>query len=433
MNHRSAQRPARQPAGQVLGEALPGTASPWPVVALAAALFTYLAAEMFPVATLPQLAAGLGVEPGRAGLLLGGYAVVSGVTAVPVVALTRGVDRRVLLTGSMVLLSVSQLIFGLSQGFASAMISRGVAALAHGVIWALAPVVAGELAAASRRAAARSRTFLGSSLSLVASGPLLALVAQHWGWRAASDGIAVLAALVALLLWKVLPSSPARAHRLQPASDSVQPGSPGETARREAALRKPVRGEGLAGVAVVCMVTIVLVVAHYVSYTYLAVLLVSKGIGGSGFSLALLCYGVAGLLGVLLCGRFLDARPFATAIAMSLVLTISLTLGMLVSQPIGVGVALFGWGMAFSAAPAILQDAVVRRAGPQADVASAVYVVAFQIGISSGSGLGALLLTGPTDGADGMPLWQVSTGGAALTLALVLIGRRVFAKWPAGS
>lgn len=397
----------------------------WSVVVLAASLFTYLAAEMFPVAALPELAAGLDISSGRAGALLSGYAVVAGLASVPVVALTRRWDRRVLLSASMVLLALSVCGLALSQNFHQALVARSVGALTHGVVWALAPVVAGELAAPAGRGRARSRTFLGSSLSLVASGPLLALISQHWGWRVASAGLAALAVVVAALLWLVLPSLPSghgvRADEpLTRRAPAAQP--PPESAGAAAPVASGYRGV-VRGVAMVCTVTVGLVVAHYVSYTYLAVLLAEKGIEGPGFGLALFGYGVAGLAGVLLCGRLLDAHPFGLALTMALTMAAALVV-LATDEPFGVAIALLGWAMAFSAAPAILQDAVVRAAGRRADVASAIYVVAFQIGISGGAALGGRLL-----GQVAVPvLWKVSCVLAVLAAVLVGLGRGTFRR-----
>lgn len=406
-------RAGQSAPGVMSADGDPGTRAGWSVVVLAAALFTYLAAEMFPVAALPELAAGLGISSGRAGALLGGYAVVAGLASVPAVALTRRWDRRILLVVSMLLLALSSCGLTFSQNFGQALVARSVGALAHGVVWALAPVVAGELAGPATRARARSGTFLGSSLSLVASGPLLALVSQHWGWRAAAAGLTGIAAAVALLLWRVLPPLP-------PAGKA----GGGRGPESATSVATPASSNSLRGVAVVCTVTVALVVAHYVSYTYLAVLLADKGVRGTGFGLALFGYGAAGLLGVLLCGRLLDAHPFRLALAMALMMTAALAVLASTDDTIAIAIAVLGWAMAFSSAPAILQDAVVRAAGDRADLASAVYVVAFQVGISGGSAVGGRLLTGT-----GTPVpWLVSLGLAVLAMVLIGWGRATFRR-----
>jgi predicted MFS family arabinose efflux permease len=64
----------------------------------------------------------------------------------------------------------------------------------------------------------------------------------------------------------------------------------------------------------------------------------------------------------------------------------------------------------------------MRLAGDRVDTASAVYVTCFQVGIATGSGLGALLV-----GIDVEVLPVVSASACAVALALTLLRRDVYA------
>lgn len=339
-------------------------------------LFTYLTAEMFPVGALPEIADGLSVDQGTAGLLLSGYAVVAGVAAIPVVIWTAHQDRRRLLTASMLLLAASQCLLAIAPNFEVALATRAMAALAHGLVWALVPVVAGVLAPEGATGRATAAVFVGSSMGLILGTPLSAALSQAIGWRGGSFALAAAGLVAAALLRSVLP---------------VIPADVGRTPRGWLAGQSRWRS-----VALICVVTILAVLAHYVSYTYLAVILVPMGFAGSSYAFLLAAYGIAGLVGIRIVGQVVDARPRPTSLGLLLILVTALTLMAGIGRTstwVVVPVVLV-WAAAFSAAPVVLQSAILRQAPAHADRASAIYVVAFQIGIAGGSATGAAVLDG---------------------------------------
>jgi len=361
-------------------------------------LFVYLTAELFPVGVLAELSAGLRVRPATAGLLLAAYAVVAGATTLPAVHWTRRADRRSVLTASMALLAVSQLVLAVAPDFAVAALSRGTAAVAHGLVWSQVPVVASRFASPGQGGRVTARVFAGSSLGLVAGAPLCSAVAHAAGWRCASSALAVAAALVAVLLRRVLPPAPARGERQ--AAGTV----------------------GRGPVAAVCLATIALVTGHYVSYGYLTLLIAPAGLTGAAVAPTLGAYGAAGLLGVSLAGRRLDARPRAVGLAVTAALTAAVAALAAAYAVWLVLPSVLVWGASAAALPVILQTAVLRAAPGAAETASGAYVVAYQVGIAGGSALGAVLLD--HTGAQRLPVWST-----VLLLAgtlLVAAGRAVF-------
>lgn len=268
-------------------------------------LFVYLTVEMFPVGALPELSTGLGVEESRAGLLLSGYAVAAGVTTVPVVVLLSSLDRRTVLSAAMLVLAGSQVGLAVAPTFEVAMAARAITAVAHGYVWAMVPVVATSLAPEGSRGRATATVFVGSTAGLVVGSPLSAAMSQTVGWRVAAVTMGAVAAVAAVMVLLTLPALPGRPH--------------GRASGRVVGGREWARP-----VAVVCVVTMALAAAHYVSYTFLAVLVGSVGIDGTPYALLLAAYGVAGLVGVHLVGRHVDATPRATAIVLVGVLVASL-------------------------------------------------------------------------------------------------------------
>src|SRR5487761_1818490 len=175
----------------------------------------------------------------------------------------------------------------------------------------------------------------------------------------------------------------------------------------------------------VCAVTVLLVTAHFIPYTYIAALVRhDAGLTGLALSAVLLVYGVAGVAGIGLTGWATDRRPRLAAAGCAVTLTVALA----VMAAVAPGSAVFtvaavaAWGAAFAALPVALPSAVLRVAPRSADTASALYVVTFQIGIGGGALAGSVLV-------DNGLLGQLPVVGlvfAAAGTVLLLAARRAF-------
>src|SRR5487761_1313451 len=216
------------------------------LAALATAAFVYVTAETLPVGLLPQLSAGLHVRPGAVGLLVTIYAAVAGLMAVPVTVLTGRLPRRQVVVGSVALLALSQLAMALAPNYPVVLAARVGCAFAHGVFWSVLAPVAGRLAAPGRAGRATAIVFTGNSLA-PALGDVL-------GWRAATAVVGAAAAVSVAALRATLPPLP--------------PDTPGGGLRaRFTAIPAALRSRSLVAV---CAVTVLLVTAHFIPYTYIA-------------------------------------------------------------------------------------------------------------------------------------------------------------------
>jgi predicted MFS family arabinose efflux permease len=175
-------------------------------------------------------------------------------------------------------------------------------------------------------------------------------------------------------------------------------------------------------------VAVVLISGHFLSYTYFAVL-VTDVTGTSGATVGLLAvFGCAGAVGTWLVGRYNDTAPQRTAsvtiavfaVGIGLLALASVLGGGVMARGTAAAVAVALWGAGFAAAGPVFQTGVMRLAGPDADRASSVYVTGFQIGIASGSALGAGLL-----GRSSLWLPVTSTVLVAVVLLVVLVRRPV--------
>lgn len=401
----------------------PRSPGPWtPRVALAlavlaAAAFVYVTAEIMPVGALPAIAADLDVSEAVVGTLLASYALVAALATVPLVRLTASWPRRRTLLFTLVCLTVSQLISALAPSFAVLALGRVVCALTHGLMWSVIAPIGARLVPATHAARATMAVYVGTGLALVVGSPLTAALSQLWGWRLAVAAItgAALAVLVAARL--TLPEM------LVPAGDGG---------------RGRVRHGRNRRLVVMSLLTLVGVTGHFISYTFIVVIIRDiVGIGGPGLAWLLAVYGIAGLAAMGALARPGDRHPRAAVLGclagLSVVFAVLAGLGFggrntTATLLTGV-VAIVVWGATATAVPPMLQSAAMRHCPQDPDGASGLYVAAFQVGIMAGSLIGGLLFE-----HGGLPVMlTVSALLIAGALACVAGGRNLFSAAGAGS
>jgi predicted MFS family arabinose efflux permease len=86
----------------------------WGVAAITASLFVFLTTELMPIGLLTPLSTSLGTSTGTAGLMVTLYGISAGLGAPFIVAWTRRVDRRVLLTALLAVLALGNLVTAVS-------------------------------------------------------------------------------------------------------------------------------------------------------------------------------------------------------------------------------------------------------------------------------------------------------------------------------
>ncbi|MBV9089360.1 MAG: MFS transporter [Mycobacteriaceae bacterium] len=346
---------------------------------LSAAAFIYVTAEMVPVAALPAIATDLRVSEALVGTLLGTYALVAAVTTVPFVGLTARWPRRRTLLLTLVCLTGSQLISALAPNFAVLAAGRVLCAVTHGLMWSVIAPIGARLVPSTHVGRATTAVYLGTALALVVGSPLTAAMSQLWGWRLAVGVVTVVAASITAAAWLMLPGL---------SNEHIQTSPPPDRHYRNGRL------------VTLSMLTLVGVTGHFVSYTFIVVIIQGVvGVHGPKLAWLLAAYGIAGLVSMGLLARPLDRRPWVAvsgclsallaAFAVLTVLAVTRQPGM-VAILVG-SAAIVLWGAAVTALPPMLQSTVMRSAPNDPDGASGLYVAAFQVGIMAGSLGGGLL------------------------------------------
>jgi predicted MFS family arabinose efflux permease len=342
---------------------------------LAAATFVFVTTETQPVALLVPMSRDLGVSESTIGLLMTAYAGLAALTAIPLTIFASRIPRRPLVIATVAMLVASQVTLALAPSYEFALLARLVGALAHGVFWSVIAQVAATLVARDRIGRATAAVFAGNSVALVAGVPLVSAIGSLVGWRAAVACMGVFAALIVAGMWRVLPAMGSGEAHLD---------------RRDiltGAFRLP-------RLLIVCAVTVFVALGQFVAFTYLApIVRAHTGLSGTGLAAVLLAYGAAGVVGVAAVGSITDRRPRAALLSCCGAVVGALALiSVLGHSTLGIVLGVIAWGAGFTALPICLQSAVLRVAPKIPDTASALYVVAFQIGIGGGALIGAGLL-----------------------------------------
>lgn len=383
----------------------PAARRPWLAVsAVGLATFSVVTTEMLPVGLLTSIAGSLGTSMGRAGLMLSLPALLAALFAPLVVMAAGGMDRRRILCGLLALLVLANLASALAPSLIWLLAARVLVGFCMGGIWAIAGGLAARLVPQASMGLATSVIFGGVAAASVLGVPLGALIGDFAGWRWAFGGMAGFSALVLALHVAVLPSLPATG------SANLRQFSHQLANRRLQA--------GLA-------LTLLLVAGHFMSFTFVRPLLLTvSGFDAQWMSALLLAYGIAGIAGNFLAGIIAARRtvPSLAAIAMGLLLApvLFLSVG---DSPTGGGAVLLVWGLAYGGVSVGLMTWMMQAAPRAVEIATALYVGVFNIGIALGSWAGGQLVDGWGLHAT---LW-LSGGFAAaallLSAAMGLVGR----------
>ncbi|WP_110650369.1 MFS transporter [Salinicola peritrichatus] len=342
----------------------------WRLVLLSVGAFVAQTSEYLPISVMPAIQDDLSISEAAVGGLVTGYAWIAALSATPLTMLTARWDRKTLFLSLLGTIAVAGSLGAVAPSYELLAASRVLMALAHGVFWAMLAVLAVRLAPRMPRTQVLAVVFAGISLAGVAGVPLCAFIAQTVGWRWAFAGFASMAAALSLAGLLALPGVPSRRMDEQPPIASL----------RDQRLRRVVAA------------TTIVVAGHFCAYTYIVPLLEqTAGMPGRWMPALLFVFGMAGALGVLLSG-WLSWPAIRLAMAA--------TAGIAVSQACfgfaggwmpTLGPILALWGASSAALVVGLQGAAIDSVPDHADMASAFYVAAFNIGIGAGAMVGGLL------------------------------------------
>ncbi|MCO4316969.1 MFS transporter [Phyllobacterium sp. 21LDTY02-6] len=377
---------------------------PLALLALTISAYAIGTTEFVIVGLLPTVAADLGISLPLAGLIVSVYAL--GVTfGAPILtALTGRVERKPLLLGLMALFIIGNSAAALSPTYAMLLVARVLSAFAHGVFFSVGATIAADLVAPNRRASAIATMFLGLTVAIVTGVPLGTFIGQQLGWRATFWAVSLLGVIAFLAIAFLLPSTIAKAP--------------------PARLMDQLRVLGSGRLILAFAMTALGYGGTFVMFTYLASMLEEiTGFANSTVSLVLVLYGLSIAIGNMAGGRLADGNPVKALMVMFLLQAIALAiLTFTAVSPVWSLVTLAVLGaLSFSNVPGlqlyVVQLAKLHRPGA-VDVASALNIAAFNLGIAGGAFLGGIVVASP-----------LGLGATPWVGSLLVLGAMVLTIW----
>ena len=348
------------------------------LMALAISAFGIGTTEFVPVGLLSSLANDLNISITLAGLLISGYAMGVAVGAPILTAATNKMSRKSLLMMLMLIFIVGNSVAALSANFALLLVARFITAFSHGVFFSIGSTIAADVVPENKRASAIAFMFTGLTVATVTGVPLGTFVGQTFGWRATFWGVAFLG-IIAVIASAIL--IPANIKQAPPSkfSDNFKLLTNGPLL-----LAFAITALGYGGT--------------FIAFTYLTPILEDiTGFKASAVSIILLVYGIAVALGNTMGGKLANKAPLKSLLWMFLIQAIVLVV-FTFTAPFKVPgiVTIFFLGLlSFMNVPG-LQIYVVQLAEkyvPSAvNVASALNIAAFNVGIAIGAFVGGLIV-----------------------------------------
>ncbi|MFE5885259.1 MFS transporter [Streptomyces hydrogenans] len=362
-------------------------------------IFSIVTTEILPIGLLTSIGSSFTISNGMAGLMMTMPGLLAAVSAPVVTVATGHVDRRVMLGVFLLLLSSANFLAAVASSYTLVLISRVMVGVTIGGFWSIGAGLARQLVPAKSVGRATSVIFSAVPLGSVLGVPLGTFIGDVAGWRTAFLAVGGFTLAVLVLLLAVVPPLPSdRATRLDVLGGMLRS----------------------VGTRFALLMTVLVVLAHFGTYTYVTPFLEQVTHVGSGaLTIYLLIYGAAGIAGNFLGGSAVGRHPRSTfAAAAAMIAAATLLLPVLGRSDAGALVLLVVWGVAYGAVPVCSQTWFSKAAPDSPDspeASSVLFTASFQATLSIGALAGGAVLDRSS------PSTVMALGGltAALMVAVV--------------
>jgi predicted MFS family arabinose efflux permease len=342
------------------------------VFSMALCVVVLIASEFMPVSLLTPIAQDLGISQGQAGQAIsisGFFAVLTSLLNTP---LTGRFDRKKVLLGFSLLLTVSGLIVTFAHNGLMFMTGRALLGVAIGGFWSMSTATVMKLVPKNSVAKGLALINGGNALAATVAAPLGSFLGQYIGWRGSFFLVVPLAVLAFAWQWASIP-----AMRSEPSARSSN----------------PFRLLGNSQVAIGMLAIMLLFMGQFAVFTYLRPFLETiTQVSVTTLSLMLLLLGVFGVIGTYLIGALLQHRMYAYLIgiplSMALVAAVLIAMG---SSTLAVGFLLAAWGLVATPAPVAWGLWLSKILPDDAEAGGGLMVATIQLAITLGAGLGGFM------------------------------------------
>lgn len=369
------------------------------VYLLALAAFLIGTIEYIITGIIQMVAHDLHVTTSTAGLLVTSLALSAAIGAPIVIALTINMDRRKILTWTLIIFILSNFITSISHSFEMVMITRILQGISGGTAIVVAMAVATRLVEREKRGTAIGIILMGLSSSLVLGVPIGTFLSSMIGWKALFAAIGVITLIPLIVVYRRIPSMKEQ----EPV-----------TLRMQLSILKDKR------ILLAVAVTLFYVGGYSTLFTYLTPFLqASANLSITEISGILLLAGICSFLGSSLGGMAADKKgPIFTIFSGIILQIMMLMLLAFVTGNLVVMVAVIMiWMIAtWSTSPA-QQLYLVTLVPKSPDIALSVNTSFIQFGFALGSGLGGIVLSRTSI----LNLSWISAGTVLLALLMTIL------------
>ena len=352
------------------------TARQWlPLIGIAVSAFVFNSSEFMPIGLLTDIGATFGTDEATTGLLVSVYAWAVMILSVPLMVAATRLDFRRLFLVVIGVFVAGQVLTAVSVSYEMLMASRLVVACAHSVFWAIAAPIAVRLVSASKRQLALSAVVTGTAIAFIMGLPLGRSVGLILGWRLTFGCVGFVSAALLVYLLITLP---------------WVPGS-----EKFGFTQVPQLFHNKALVAIFVL-TALYATGYYTGYSYIEpYLLQVGGLSDDAVTIALVGFGIAGLVGSIVCSKFYPRFRFPF-----LVLVTAGVATALVFMEVSGGVLYAAllvcclWGISSTSCSVVYQAEVINVSKPEYEtVAMAFFSGIFNFGIGTGALIGGQVVS----------------------------------------
>lgn len=335
--------------------------------------------------SLNNLAGSLNVSIAQAGQLITAGAIVMCVAAPILATIIGSINRRLLLTASMLWYAICLGVSALMPSYESLIMMRILTVLAPALFTAQSAVCAGLMVPPEQRGKAITLVMLGWALSFMLGVPMANWVSGHYGWPYAFATVALAALLSAIHIYRSLP-------------DNLHPEAL-KLADWKTISRHPL-------LIPAALIVVFYSAGQFVLFAYLAPVLRDQiGLDVDNSSLILVGFGFFGVCGSLLSSQWIDRiGPARTVLIAMAMMAVPLGLWPLADNVWAALILLVPWGLVFIAVHAAQQARLIAIAPALASASMALSTSGMYIGQGLGAFIGGLIID------DDRPLWLGPTG-----------------------
>lgn len=346
----------------------------WTLMALAISAFAIGSAEFISVGIMPLIIKSFNISIAQAGLTVSLYAMGVMLGAPILTTLTTKFNRKNLLLAIMVSFIIGNTTAALAPTFLVLLLGRIISALAHGLFMTIASVVAADVVAPNKRASAIAIMFTGLTVATVTGVPLGTYIGQILNWRSSFLFLVLLGIIGLIGSWILVPKNLSKS----------QPSNAKGFLR---IVKQP-------KLILIILITALGYGATYPVYTYISSILNEQmGWSEGAIVIILVVYGLAVAIGNTVGGRLANIKPLQALLKMFIGLgaTLFLVWISLNTHYFGlISVMLMGL-FAFMNVPGLqlyMLQLAEELTPTEINLASALNISAFNIGIIIGSTLG---------------------------------------------